>query len=622
MAKKKYDKLAKSVVEKVGGTQNINSLFHCVTRLRFKLKDVSKADKKAIENMEGVLSVIEGNGQFQVVIGNQVTDVFDTVLNLYPEIRNDMSETQTEEKYTGNVLTRMFNTMSAIFNPIITALAGAGMIKAILVILTTYGFMEKTDPTYGILSAAGNSVFYFLPLFLAFSSAKTFKVNPFISVAIVGAFMEPNFTALMKANGDIVNFFSIPVVLMGYSGTVIPAILTIWVYSYVERILKKFIPKSIEIFALSMAAILIMVPLAIIAIGPVGVWLGNEMGNVINFLSDKSGLLAGLVVGAGWVYLVMMGIHWGVVPIMINNIANQGYDVIRPMIAAATFATAGVALGVVFRSKNKSTKNFAASAMIPALLGGITEPIVYGLSVKYKKPLIAQTIAGGIAGAFMGALHTKAIVYVFPALTTLPAFFGDTFFIYLAGISMAFVLGTVLTYILGFEEQGSNNGNDTEEKLNIAKNDFDGKISACVSGEVIELEKVNDPAFASKTMGDGVAIIPENGIITSPVDGSIEVAFPTGHAVGLKTSDNVEILIHVGIDTVELNGECFNILVKQGDIVKKGKKLIEFDLTKIKEKGIDPTTMIILTSLGDLSSMNVEKCGKVKANENIIGITA
>lgn len=621
MAKKNYDNLANSVIEKVGGTQNINSLFHCVTRLRFKLKDVSKADKKAIENMEGVLSVIEGNGQFQVVIGNHVTDVFDTVLKLYPEIKNDMAVNEVEEKPTGNILTRMFNTMSAIFNPIITALAGAGMIKAVLVILTTYGFMEKTDPTYGILSAAGNSVFYFLPLFLAFSSAKTFKVNPFISVAIVGALMEPNFTALMKANGDVVNFFSIPVVLMGYSGTVIPAILTVWVYSYLEKILKKFIPKSIEIFALSMVAILIMVPIAIIAIGPIGVLLGNGMGDVINFLSAKSGLLAGLIVGAGWVYLVMMGIHWGVVPIMINNIANQGYDVIRPMIAAATFATAGVALGVVLRSKNKSTKNFAASTMIPALLGGITEPIVYGLSIKYKKPLIAQTIAGGIAGAFMGACHTKAIVYVFPALTTLPAFFGDTFFIYLAGIALAFVLGAVLTYILGFEEQGNSNGNDSGKKVSIEKNDFDRKIGACVAGEVIELAKVNDPAFSSKAMGDGVAIIPENGVITAPVDGSIEVAFPTGHAVGLKTSNDVEILIHVGIDTVELNGECFNILVKQGDIVKKGQKLIEFDLNKIKEKGIDPTTMLILTSLGTLESMNVEKYGKVKANENIIEIT-
>ena len=276
MAKKNYDSLAKEVVEKVGGVENINSLFHCVTRLRFKLKDSSKADREAINDIQGVLSVVEGNGQFQVVIGNHVTDVFDTVLKLFPEIKSEaMNTNDVEEKPSGNILTRMFNTMSSIFNPIIIALAGAGMIKALLVILTTYGFMDNTGSTYKILSAAGNSVFYFLPLFLAFSTAKTFKVNQFIAVAIVGALMEPNFAGLMKATGDVVDFFGIPVVLMGYSGTVIPAILTIWVYSYVEKFLKKFIPKSIEIFTLSAVALLVMVPLAVMVIGPIGVTLGN-----------------------------------------------------------------------------------------------------------------------------------------------------------------------------------------------------------------------------------------------------------------------------------------------------------------------------------------------------------
>ena len=587
MAKKNYDSLAKEIVEKVGGVENINSLFHCVTRLRFKLKDSSKADREAIKNIQGVLSVVEGNGQFQVVIGNYVADVFETVLNIFPAIKSEsMNTDDAEEKPSGNILTRMFNTMSSIFNPIIISLAGAGMIKALLVILTTYGFMDNTGSTYKILSAAGNSVFYFLPLFLAFSTAKTFKVNQFIAVAIVGALMEPNFSGLMQATGDVVDFFGIPVVLMGYSGTVIPAILTIWVYSYVERFLKRFIPKSIEIFTLSAVALLVMVPLAVIVIGPIGVTLGNGMGDLINFLSDKSGLLAGLVVGAGWTYLVMMGIHWGVVPIMINNIANQGYDVIRPMIAAATFACAGVALGVVLRSKKKETRAFAASTMIPALLGGITEPIVYGLAVKYKKPLIALTISGGIAGGFMGMLQTKAMVYVFPALTTLPAFFGDTFIIYLIGIAMAFTLSAVLTYILGFEED------ELKSKKSSLK---PSELAACVKGEMIPLENVNDPVFSSKNMGDGVAFIPEVGEITSPVDGTVEVAFPTGHAIGLKSNDNFEVLIHVGIDTVELNGQGFKILVKQGEKVTRGQKLIEFDLNKIKEKGYDPTTMLLIT---------------------------
>lgn len=611
MAKKNYEQLAEEVISKVGGVENINSLFHCVTRLRFKLKDTSKADKESIKNIKGVLTVVEGNGQFQVVIGNEVTDVFDTILRIYPQIKSEAKVDDVEEKPSGNILARAFNAMASIFNPIIIALAGSGMIKAALVILTTYGLMDKAGSTYKILSAAGNSVFYFLPLFLAFSSAKTFKVNPFISVAIIGALMEPNFTGLMKANGDMAYFVGIPVVLMGYAGTVIPAILTIWAYSYLEKFLKKFIPKSIEIFALSMVAIFIMVPLAVIVIGPIGVTLGNGMGYVINTLSATSGIVAGLVVGAGWTYLVMMGIHWGIVPIMINNISNLGYDVIRPMIAAATFASAGVALGVFLRSRNKETRALAASSLVPALLGGITEPIVYGLSVKYKKPLIAQTIAGGIAGAFMGMFQTKAIVYVFPALTTLPAFFGDTFSIYIIGITMSFTISAALTYFLGFDE-----GETTLKVSNVNKGNLE--LASCVDGEMINIEQVNDPAFSQKAMGEGVAFIPENGVVVSPIDGTIEVAFQTGHAIGLKSSSNIEILIHVGINTVELNGEHFEMLVKQGETVKKGQTLIKFDLEKIKEKGYDTTTMMIITNSGEFHDINIEKYGQVSSTDRVM----
>jgi len=622
MAKKNYEQLAKEVVSKVGGVENINSLFHCVTRLRFKLKDTSKADKESIKNIKGVLTVVEGNGQFQVVIGNEVADVFDTVLKMYPQIKSEDKTNDVEEKPSGNILTRAFNTMASIFNPIIVALAGAGMIKAVLVILTTYGLMDKVGSTYKILSAAGNSVFYFLPLFLAFSSAKTFKVNPFISVAIIGALMEPNFTGLMKANGDMAYFAGIPVVLMGYSGTVIPAILTIWVYSYLEKFLKKFIPKSIEIFALSMISLFIMVPLAVMVIGPIGVTLGNGLGYFVNMISSTSGLIAGLIVGAGWTYLVMIGIHWGIVPIMVNNFSNYGYDVIKPMTAAATFASAGVALGVFLRSKNKETKGLAASAIVPALLGGVTEPIVYGLSIKYKRPLIAQTIAGGIAGAFIGAFHTKAIVYAFPALTTLPAFFGDTFVIYIIGIAMAFTISAALTYFLGFNE-----GETTSKSSNPAQGKVTSKVSAdngnlelvsCIKGEMINIEQVNDPAFSGKAMGEGVAFIPENGIIASPIDGTIEVAFPTGHAIGIRSSSNIEILIHIGINTVELNGEYFEMLVKQGETVRKGQQLIKFNLEKIKEKGYDTTTMMIITNSDEFNSVNIDEYRHVSSEDRVM----
>lgn len=604
---KKYEQLAKDIVGHVGGPKNVNSLFHCVTRLRFRLKDDSKADKAVIEKMDGVLSVVVGNGQFQVVIGNAVTDVYDTVLELYSDIKSEgNAEADEQVKPTGNLLTRMFNTMSAIFTPIITALAGAGMIKALLVLCTTYAGMDNQGSTYKILSAAGNSVFYFLPLFLAISSAKTFKVNPFIALAIVGALLEPNFTKLMKANGDMVDFLGLPVVLMGYTGTVIPAILTVWAYSYLERGLRRIVPKNIEIFGLSMLALMIMVPVTVMVIGPLGVAMGNGMGNLINFLSAKTGLVTGAVIGGGWTYLVMMGIHWGVVPIMINNIASLGYDVIRPMIAAATFASAGAALGCFLYAKNQKTKSLAISSLFPALLGGITEPIIYGLSIRFKRPLIAQTIAGAIAGAFMGAMQTKAMVYVFPALTTLPAFIGDTFMFYVIGISLSFFISAGLTYALGFEDE--------------AIEEMPGKVSlaACVKGELFPLNQVNDAAFASKALGDGVAFKPQKGEIIAPAAAKVITAFPTGHAVGLRLTNGAEVLIHVGINTVELDGKYFEMMVKDGDKVRQGDSLIRFDLAAIEAAGYNTTTMMVITNSAGVDKLDYVTNNSEMKNKNVM----
>jgi len=594
---KDYGKLSQEIIDGVGGEQNIISLYHCVTRLRFKLKDeaIAKTNKEKIQKLPGVLSIVESNGQFQVVIGNEVADVYQYIMDKY-KIKSALgsdadapNDGESEDKKSGNVFIRFFNVISSIFNPIIIALAGAGMTKALLVLLSQYHILDAEGSTYKILSAAGNSVFYFLPLFLAISAARVFKVNQFVSLAIVASLLEPNFVGLVTENGTTVDFLGIPTVLMTYSGTVIPAIVAIYVYSHLEKILKRFIPKSIQIFALSMVALLIMVPLTAMVIGPIGVGLGNGLGSMMNLISSKSGLLAGLIIGAGWTFLVMLGIHWGIVPIMINNLATYGFDTLRPMIAAATFASAGVALGVFLRSRNKGTKSLALTSIVPALLGGITEPIVYGLSVRFKRPLIAQAIAGGIMGAFMGAMQTKAIVYVFPALTTLPAFLGDTFIYYVIGIAGAFILSAVLTYFIGIKEE--------EQDLTINKKTDEGKMELPVIGHAISLDDVNDEVFSSRAMGDGIAIVPTKGILYSPFDGKVEVAFPTGHAFGLKSNTGVEMLLHIGINTVELNGKGFNAKVKVGDLVEKGQVLGEFDLDAIKKAGYDPTTMMIFTNL-------------------------
>ncbi len=621
MAKKNYDELAKQIIAFVGGEENITDLTHCVTRLRFKLKDNAAADQKALKALDGVLSVVIGNGQFQVVVGNAVEDIFNTILKLYPIKSGNGNENETPEGKSGNIVTRALNTMAVIVNPIVIALAGAGMIKALLVILTTtLGILDNTGSTYMILSAAGNSVFYFLPLFLAFSSAKAFNCNPYISVAIVGALLEPNFTGLMQNAGDVSSFMGIPVVLMKYSGTLVPAIIAVLVYSRLEKLLKKFIPKSIELFALSFAALIVMVPLSVIVIGPVGVYLANGIGDFVNFMSARNGLLTGLIIGGGWTLLVMIGIHWGVAPIMINNISAYGYDFIRPMVAAATFGSAGAAFGVFLRAKKKATKAFALSAVVPALLGGVTEPIVYGISIKYKKPFIAQIIGGAVAGAFMGAMHTKAFVYVFPALTTLPAFFGDTFVYYAIGIVLAFTITAALTWILGIDEGAD--GEKEEKTAAGPKPDViqnkETVLGAFAEGKVVKLEDVQDEVFASRTMGDGAAIVPDKGILYAPVEGEIAAVFKTGHAVGMITDNGTEILMHIGINTVEMNGKGFKVCVQEGKQVKRGDVLVEFDIEEIKRAGYDPTVLLLITNTGEHENIEITSFGRVTQKDDLV----
>ena len=610
MGTKNYDELSKEIITLVGGVKNISDLTHCVTRLRFKLINTEKASKDELKKLKGVLTVVEGNGQFQVVVGNAVEEIYDSIIKLYP-IKSDGS-VSPDEKKSGNVLTRALNTMSAIVNPIVIALAGAGMIKALLVVLTTtLGILDNTGSTYKILAAASNSVFYFLPLFLAVSSAKTFKCNLFISLAIVAALLEPNFTGLMESAGDVSSFMGIPVVLMGYSGTLVPAIISVFVYSKLEKLLKKFIPKSIELFALAFAALLVMVPLTVMVIGPIGVTLANGVGDFVNLMSERNGLITGGIIGAGWTFLVMLGIHWGVVPIMIYNISEYGFDVVRPMVAAATFASAGAAFGVFLKSKKRENKTFALTAMVPALLGGITEPIVYGISLKYRRPFIAQVIGGGIAGAFMGMMKTKAIVYVFPALTTLPAFLGNTFVYFLIGIALAYGITATLTWFLGFEEEG----------LTSAPSAKEGEIlSSCIVGEAIPLSSVNDEVFASGALGKGIAVIPEKGVLYAPANGKIETIFSTGHAVGMTTDQGAEILMHIGINTVEMNGEGFKNHVSDGQKVKKGDILVEFDLDKIVAAGYDPTTMMIITNSDTFSDVTELTADHAVMGTNILKV--
>lgn len=608
----KYTELSDFIVDKIGGKGNVDSVYHCMTRLRFELKDKSIADTKALEANDGIVTVMESGNQYMVVIGSHVDEVFEDMNNQY-HFSDTGNKEKSNKKKEGNIISRLFTVMSSIFTPVIPAIAGAGMLKALLVILTTFNLMSDESSTYFILSAAGNSVFYFLPLFLAISSAKTFGANIYVSLAILGALMEPNFTDLFTDNGEVVSFLGIPVVLMSYESTIIPSILAIWLYSYIEPILKKITPKSIEMFLVPLLGLLIMVPLASIAIGPIGVYLAEWIGAGIDFLSVKNGMITGALIGGGWTFLVMFGVHWGVVPAMLANLSSKGYDTIRPMMASATFAQGGVALGVFLKAKSKKLKSYALSVMFPVIFAGVTEPVVYGLSVKYKRPMIAAVIGGAVGGGFAGAFGTQVMTYVFPSLLTIPAFFTDTISFYLISIIISFFLTAVLTYLLGFQEDADpdEQGEITTSSNDVSEEDTqDGgqaiTIHSPLQGIIIKQNEIEDAAFSTGAMGKGVGVLPTEGKIYAPFDGKVTALFPTGHAIGLTSNDKTaELLIHVGLDTVKLEGKYFKTHVSQNDEVTKGDVLIEFDLEAVKKEGFDVTTPVVVTNAGDDKNMDV-----------------
>lgn len=614
-----YKQLAQSIVEGVGGENNVDSVYHCMTRLRFKLKNGNKLNKKDLEQLDGVVSVLYSNGQHQVVIGNHVAEVYKAITDQYNVDSAATSSSQESEKKTSNPIARLFNIMSSIITPIVPTLAGSGMLKALLVIFTTYFGMSEEGSTYLILSAAANAVFYFFPLALAVSAAKTYGVNTFVSLAIMGALMEPKFTGLMQEVGDIVDFAGLPIVLMSYSGQIIPAILAIWLYSYLEKFLNKVIPKVIQMFAVPMISLLVMVPLTAGLIGPFGVYVGDGIATGIDMMSNTSGMLTGAIIGAGWTFLVMFGIHWGIVPAMLQNLTQTGYDTIRPPVANATFAQAGVAFGVFLKAKDKKLKSLALSSLAPALLAGVTEPIVYGLSVRLKRPMIAAVIGGTIGGAFAGAMNTTVMAYVFPALTTLPAFMTDTFAYYIISITIAFVLTAALTYILGFDE--GTPASDDKVKPQTQNNKIDSNrsvVKSPMSGKVVPLKEVNDQAFSTGAMGQGVAIIPAHGKVFAPVTGTVTTLFHTKHAIGLTADDGTEVLIHVGLDTVKLDGQHFTAHINQGDIVQEGQLLTEFDIEAIEKAGYELTTPIIITNSNDYSDVIETEQSAVSNNDVLL----
>lgn len=603
-----YQKTARELVKELGGNDNISNVTHCATRLRFILKDESIVNKERVAKIQGVITTVQAGGQFQVVIGNHVKDAYQFVTEL---VTVDENADSTSNKKVG-IVSRIIDVISAIFAPFLYTLAACGILQGILGVLVALNAIDTTGGTYQILNFISWTAFTFLPVLISVTASKKFKVNTYIAVVIACALVCPDYIAMVNA-GDPVYFLGIKVQLLSYTSSVIPIILSIWVASYVQRFFEKYLPIVIRNLFTPMFTIAIMVPLTLLAFGPIGNAIGGAIGGIYNTLYNLNPIIAGIVVGGLWEVLVIFGVHWGITPVTVGNYANLGYDTFTGLQASAVFSQAGAAFGVFLKTKDKELKGVSASAALTGLFG-ITEPAIYGVNLRLKKPMICGCIAGAVGGAVGGAFRAVSWGYNMPGIATLPAYFkaghATQFIGLLLSILVAFVLGTVLTIIVGFEDNASDNtANDSEnskadieaDNENTAANTAEitnavpVAIAAPVTGNVIPVNQVKDEAFASEAMGKGVGIQPENGKVYAPFDGSVDAVFPTGHLVGMSDVNGTQILIHIGIDTVKLEGRGFELKVAQGDKVKKGDLLVEFDKNLLEKEGYDSTVMFIVS---------------------------
>lgn len=580
-----YHDLAKEIIKYMGGEPNIKKVWHCATRLRFNVYDDSKVEKDKLENLNGVIQVVFGHEQWQIVIGTQVADVYNELINLEGSNKHlNVEDSAEKEKQRGilGLLNRFISFISSLFMPFLGAICGAGVLKGFLALALTLGWLTEKSGGYILLNAASDALFYFLPLFIAFNAAKQLKTDQFVSVAIAAALVYPSITSL-ATNMTVLNFFGIPVVPMSYSSSVIPIILSIWVLSYVEPFLKKIIPNSLKYVFVALLELVIMVPLTLIVVGPIGSTISNALANSIITVYDHAAILAGIIIGGLWQVIVMFGFHWMILPLIMSNISKLGQDPIFPIACAAVFSQAGAALGVFLKTRNKKMKEVSGSAFIAAIFG-ITEPTLYGVTLKYKKPFYIAIGCSAIGGAVIGLSGVQAHAFAFPSILSIPTYLGHGFVGEIIGLSISFIAAALLTYLFGLR------GSEMEKELQVNSEE----LIMPVEGEKIPLSEVKDDVFSSEKMGKGVAIKPVASKIVAPIDGKITATFVTNHAIGMTATTGVQILIHIGIDTVNLKGKYFKSFVKEGEYVKKGQQLIEFDNRAITEAGYDTTVMLIV----------------------------
>lgn len=633
----KYEQLAKDIIEQVGGRENVNSVVHCITRLRFKLKDENKANTEALKSMDDVVTVLKSGGQYQVVIGNHVPDVYKAVAHVGGFTGNEQAS-QEKDKDT-NPFNKFIDIISSIFTPVLGVLAATGMIKGFNAMFLAFGWLKEESGTYQILNAVGDSLFYFFPIFLGYTAMKKFGGSHFIGMAIGAALVYPTLSGLTTGDplytlfsGTLfespvhITFLGMPVILMTYSSSVIPIILATFFAAKVERGFAKIVPDVIKTFVVPFLTLLVVVPLTFLIIGPIATWAGQLIGQATLSIYDLSPIIAGLFLGAFWQIFVIFGLHWGLVPISINNLSVYGGDPVLALVFAASFAQIGAVLAVWIRIKQRKLKTLSIPAFISGIFG-VTEPAIYGITLPLKRPFIISCIGGALGGAVLGITKTTGYMTGGLGIFQIPTFIGPNgfdlgFWGSFISIAVAFGSAFVLTMLFGFTKE--NNKPDTvqepttpiqkEEKLAIC-NDV---IASPFQGSIVPLSEIKDEAFATGALGKGVAIIPSEGKLYAPASGVVSVLFPTKHAIGITADSGAEILVHIGMDTVQLDGKFFDAHVKQGDRVEKGQLLIAFDLKSIRNAGFDITTPVVVTDVKGYNLVAATEEKQIKWGEPLL----
>lgn len=651
-----YKQLASDIIENIGGKSNVKLVVHCATRLRFTLNDPSKANTDKISNLNGVLKVVDGGGQYQIVIGPDVPQVYQEVIALAGLEAGDSNIGLESEEDKRSKLSKVLEGIASIFQPIIPAITGAGLLKAVMALCSIFGWLKSGSQTYIILNAIADAAFYFLPLILAASCAKKFKCNQGTAMALGGVLVYPQLTTLMTsvtsvnkavtaagsyeaalAAGTIVEgaatsiklFNIIPVqVVTSYASSVIPIILGVWVMSYVEKFMQKYCPKAVKFFFVPFFSLTIGAILTLSLLGPIGTWASELIQVFFTWLKNTAPWIVPTVVGIFSPFLVMTGTHYGLIPIGTNNLTTVGHDaVVGPGMLVSNTAQGAAGLAVALRSKNPDTKQLASSTGLTGVLG-ITEPVLYGVNLKFMFPLYAAMIGGGVGGLFLGLTGVERFDAGSPGLLVLPVYIPteqalalgftmNNFIFAVIGVAIAMLVSFVSCWIMFgiWAKQGKLDPKELGEIKEI-----DNNIYAPVEGETVELSKVEDEVFSSLAMGNGIAINPSKGEVKAPLDGEVTVLFPTGHAIGIKGDNGAEVLIHVGMDTVTLNGEGFDVKVKQGDRVKKGQVLVNIDIDFIKSKNLSTITPVVVTNTSSLKEVKPHDAGKVTNEDVIINI--